>query len=897
MEPEDADESTHGSSDADEIERLMADCLAAEAADPEGAIDKLCIEHPREAEEIRRRYHALSALGMGGGVLGALAFGPGYRLGEFELVERLGEGGMGVVYRAREIALQRDVALKLVRPEQSIFAGTLSRFRREIETIARLKHRGIVPVYAVGEEAGVPYFTMELIDGGTLAAVLERLRGRTPESLTGIDIDKNLAGGLDAQDSAFGVTWVDACLAIVEQLAEALQHAHDHGVLHRDVKPSNVALSHDGRAMLLDFGLTVSSGDERLTRTGSQVGTLEYMSPEQLRGDRDLDARTDVYALGATLFELLTLQRPFSTDGDESELRLAILSGEAIGGTSVRARNRRVSVEAETVCLKALATHRADRYASAADFARDCRNLLEHRPIEARPPSLGITAVRWIQRHPTRALALVLLFVLVAVVPGASWLSGQLEMEKTRAAERETKSAMKELELRYEELRRLSDNKLAGELLVEEEELWPAVPERLEAFDAWLEGAAQLVGRKSLHAESLANLTARIGSRASETESDMDLDLGDEWHLSLLSELLVGLEEVEARVAGVTERKSFAHAVVELTVEGEDARAAWLMAAEQVDASPLYEGVVLAPQLGLLPLAINPKSGLLECWLPESGARPEYNSDGRIESTPETAIVFVLLPGGTFSMGSRAPSDQHPFGSDNVDPMHGQGFTLDEGPVTEVGLAPFFISKFETTQAQWKRLFGKNPSSIRARTPDGEVDEWTSLILPVETVDWWTVSRAASRLGLILPTEAQWEYATRGGTTTPFWFGGNETDFAYRGNVGSAEYMVSGRTPGASWYDGYAETAPVGSYLPNAFGLHDTLGNVGEWCRETMVSYEFPAEGPEGIRRGPDDGNRVLRGGDFELPWYLARCAARQGASVSFQQAGAGIRFARRLNP
>src|SRR5262249_14717110 len=157
------------------------------------------------------------------------------------------------------------------------------------------------------------------VPGCTLAEALRRLQGRSPESLTGADLARAVAevSGREAPAivEPFAGSWVAACLHVARQIAVALDHAHGRGVVHRDVKPSNIVLTPGGRAMLLDFGLTSQEGADRVTRTGSQVGTLYYMSPEQLQGDRRIDGRTDVYSLGVTLYELLTLQVPYRGEG------------------------------------------------------------------------------------------------------------------------------------------------------------------------------------------------------------------------------------------------------------------------------------------------------------------------------------------------------------------------------------------------------------------------------------------------------------------------------------------------------------------------------------------------------------------------------------------------------
>ncbi|MBI5433959.1 MAG: protein kinase [Planctomycetes bacterium] len=407
--------------DFDPIEERLAEYLAATEDERPPLLARLAAEQPEAAKELERRLAGLRAIGMiaDSNVAGPNFAGVPERLGDFRLIEKLGGGGMGVVYRAEQSSLGREVALKLVRPEHLFFPGARERFRREVEAVARLKHPGIVPVYTVGEEHGLPYFAMERIEGATLADVLSELSGRASESLTGADFARALGtrGKLapaDLDATAFERGWLELVVGLAAEIADALDHAHAHGILHRDVKPSNVAMTRGGRAMLLDFGLTSSAEADRITRSGTQVGTLYYMSPEQVSGDA-LDARTDVYSLGATLYELLALRVPFQAE-NRVKTEDAIRAGGALPAVRF---NRRVPADLDVVLAKAMALAPRDRYTSAAAFARDLRNVLERRPIEARPPGPWLRLMRFVQRDPTLASALALGVLLFVGAPSA----------------------------------------------------------------------------------------------------------------------------------------------------------------------------------------------------------------------------------------------------------------------------------------------------------------------------------------------------------------------------------------------------------------------------------------------------------------------------------------------
>lgn len=406
----------------DHVEALVSRCLLAFESEGEPGLERVLAEEPEFTSAARERLAALRDAGF----LSRAPWDAGEsvpdRLGDFRLLRRLGGGGMGVVYLAEQTSLGRQVALKLIRPEFLFFPESRERFRREVEAVAHLKHPGVVPVYAVGEERGLPYFAMEHVEGCSLAQALEALASRSPEQIDGRDlldaIVRTTQGDAAPQESmlpaVFEGRWETCCLRIARALAEALDHAHARGILHRDLKPSNVMLTRDGRVMLVDFGLARAEGATQLTRTGSQLGSLPYMSPEQVRGaDRGLDRRTDVYSLGVVLFELLALGLPWP-EGDTERVRQAIVLGDH---APLRSRNQHVSWEAETICATAMERDVGRRYASAAAMARDLERALNHAPIAARRAASALRARRWAERHPALATGLLLGFFLFVVGP------------------------------------------------------------------------------------------------------------------------------------------------------------------------------------------------------------------------------------------------------------------------------------------------------------------------------------------------------------------------------------------------------------------------------------------------------------------------------------------------
>ncbi|MBI5433029.1 MAG: protein kinase [Planctomycetes bacterium] len=393
-----------------DIEDLVVECLGRLEDDGPDALDALCREHLTLATELRARVELLARAGLSPRAGTSDDFPE--RLGDFQLHDRLGAGGMGVVFRATQLSLGRSVALKLIHPSELYFPGARERFRREVETVAQLQHPNVVPIYAVGEERGIPYFAMELVPGASLADVVEELKGAGPRGVDGAAIARVLAkrAGLPVEPSTvWSGAWIETALRIAREAAEALEYVHRRGVVHRDIKPSNVMLTRAGRILLVDFGLARGSGDSKLTRTGSQVGSLAYMAPEQLAGE-SADARADVYALGAVLWELVAL-RPAFHGNDLSQLQRAIATGSK---PKLATLNPDASEALETVLAKAMAPEPARRYATAADFARDLDNLLARRPIEARRVGTLERLKLWANRRPAEAAAValgVLLFV------------------------------------------------------------------------------------------------------------------------------------------------------------------------------------------------------------------------------------------------------------------------------------------------------------------------------------------------------------------------------------------------------------------------------------------------------------------------------------------------------
>jgi tetratricopeptide (TPR) repeat protein len=341
-------------------------------------------------------------------------------LGDFEIARELGRGGMGVVYEARQRSLNRPVALKVLAPGLGLTARAVERFRREAEAAAKLHHTNIVPVYATGEQDNVHFYAMELIAGPSLDHVLNSLREPGSASATAPELAATgpyAAGGAPPSASGpgrlsgSGSDYFDAVARTIAEVADALDYAHRQGVIHRDVKPSNLLLAPDGRLSLNDFGLARVLEQPGMTVTGEFVGTPAYMSPEQVTSGRvPVDHRTDIYSLGATLYEMLTLRPPFGGQRRDQVLAQIIQKDP----TPPRKLNKRVPRDLETICLKALDKDPDRRYQTAGQMADDLRRYVNRFAIAAKRAGPLERLRKWVRRHPAASAALAVALLAVA---------------------------------------------------------------------------------------------------------------------------------------------------------------------------------------------------------------------------------------------------------------------------------------------------------------------------------------------------------------------------------------------------------------------------------------------------------------------------------------------------
>jgi formylglycine-generating enzyme required for sulfatase activity len=857
-------------------------------------------------------------------------------------------GGMGAVLRVWDQELRRTVAKKvLIERDDDQLGGPaverrIGRFLEEAQISAQLEHPGIIPIHELGLDAsGRLYFTMQLVHGRDLRAIWRVVR----EGAEGWNQTRALSVLLRVCEAmAFahskGVIHRDLKPANVMVGRFGEVYVMDWGlarVLGRpganDSRPEPESLLTTERR---PDGLETPASPA-LTMEGDVVGTPTYMAPEQARGAlSEIGPAADIYSVGAMLYELLAGVMPYHEPGAPAtphDVWRRVVAGPpaALGPLA-----HRQPAELVAICERAMAREPARRYADMQTLAADLRAFLENRVVRAHRTGAAVELAKWVARNKSTAAALAAL-LLVAV--GAGFVVASKERARADA----------------------QSERVAAALLAEAEQGWPIEPASVPAMERWLVSARALGERREAALAELAAWRSDHGARIDASivtphraeldralarrvywQEQIDQDIADAARgtfaltasdlremrdeLARLDRLITALQAepvlLEAWALADSESQaehdrlqSLARALdglanprtgrmraVDTSIDAarelpsfsiDKHRAEWDQAREAIAATDgPYHGLQLEPQLGLVPLGPDSASGLWEFWHVLSGERPERDASGKLLVTGETGIVLVLIPGGTLHMGAQSTN---PSGW-NFDGLAGSA----EDPVNEVRLDPHFLSKYELTQGQWLRATGDNPSFMASPASVRATDSRVSLSFPVEQVSWDEAARVLGNWGLELPTEAQWERAARGDTTTIYWWGDRWEDGSGAVNFADQSWQRGhgiAADPALS-DDQFALFAPVDSLQPNPFGLHHMLGNVEEWCRDWFCYYfDEPARDGSGERPSTTAFlGRAKRGGSSRDGAAWLRCASRSFDAPSAAAGYLGVRPARSLH-
>ncbi len=782
------------------------------------------------------------------------------KLGEFELLEKIGEGGMGVVYRAWQPSLQRTVAVKIAKAMLGQSERQCEAFEREARSGGKLTHPGIVKIYSVGREGGVSYFAMEYVKGTTLKAEITRL----------IDHLAPQSGSSHLPDSREN-TYFRRVAQIIVEAADAIQYAHENGVIHRDIKPGNLLLDSAGRVRLVDFGLARNEAEAGDSQSGIVRGTVPYLSPEQVRASRShIDQRTDVYSLGVVLFELLTLRPPFLGDTRDGILREI----EEKDPPVIRRLNARVPRDLAIICAKAMSKEPGDRHQTAGQLRTQAQKFLDGLAIDDVPPTLRQRASRCARRNRG---------VLVGI--GIVALTATLMLLWNRRANRSA-----QIDTQLEPIRSTLAASPFGELPFETLLDLRGGLDRLEAL-----GAEQDEVRE-LH-DAFARLRERMWAKANAALRGLAADeLRPEQRSRLERESIVtfwrgsllfpederfrsraGIEKTELSVFATDESAAPIGALVHLRVV--DPFDSSVGARETLGSTPLehyaldngvYRVTVEFTQGGFTEFSVVSESSLL----------PVRIEAVRRAVTVDPPADWVRFEACDYTF----PTDQ------NLTP----GRTLDG---RTVHLDAFVVSPFEATNAQyWAFLEATGHARPEHRTFIEDDAEFLARYgnYPVTWIPFPDAEEFARWMGARLPTAAEFCRMAGGleGRALPYVT--TDVDAPLLGNVHHPQRIADSERE--NWELYLASASPVDSH-PEARtpeGLYHMFGNVSELSESVAVT-----DIGGGAASEPDLRARCRFGGSWAARASHVRMLAGGfvGMGPSWARPYMGLRLVRSLEP
>ena len=872
----------------------------------------------------------------------------GTTLGDFKIIGMIGRGGMGTVYEAEQISLGRAVALKVLPIHLSLSDLSVQKFHREAAAGGRQSHPGIVAVHAVGEDKGRHFIAQELVPGGqTLADRIENLRKRSVQPpghyrevaalflriavavdhahQTGVihrDIKPSnilLTGEGEPKVTDFGLAKIEDALHLTRsgEFAGTPYYMSPEQALRRRKRI-------DKRTDIFSLGVTLY---EMLALHRPFEGKTTHEVIAQIiagspRDPRRLNTRIprDLAVICLKAMERDPADR-YSTMREFADDLERFHHGDVIhakptgpGARFVKwVKRNPVASTASGMALAAVLVfatvvpwviaQKEKHNALLLKKERDTieKNLEQIRRLSdvKRLSDLEVSAEALWPAYPKN------IEKLQQWIDQADRLIGRLDIH------RRTVATLREnaLPLRKSDLETMSEIHPKWKTLSS----LRATKSSLEKQAAMIKAGKKLgttgsgdqsTGQPLPVPEELTKQLAALEVRVSDLDRIVSErwiyefeDTEMQWQHDLLSGLVSGLEYFSSKKDGlyakVRERLAFAESVEESSITAHDN--AWEEAIASIanrKVCPQYDGLVIDRMIGFVPIGTDPDSGLWEFCNLQTGTIPQRGQDGKIVLTEKMGLVFVLIPGGSFTMGACKPSSDRPLGSPNVDPE----VQHDESFLQQVTIQPFLLSKFEMTQGQWLRFTGKNPCAfIPWYNIGGKIID---LLHPVEYVTWEECADVVRKLNLRLPTEAEWEYACRAGTTTVFWTGDDKKTLDGTANLMDFTLMADQNTSDPQfeqWLkDGHAVHAPVGSYSANPFGLHDIHGNVFEWCQDVYyTSYDLtPNDGTANY-----DGSfaRIYRGGAWNANAFNCRSANRDQFGPTDRDRGLGLRPASSL--